>query len=412
MKKLALALSLFAAPAAAQSVWIVDASGGAGSTHATIQAAVTVAADGDTVLVREGEYAGFLLGGKGLTVIAEVGSVPHLVGAVHVVDVPATSTVVLRGLSLEPGALNLPGLRVEDCAGVVWVENCEFRGKAGARPEGAHVDGSARVSFTRCTLEGGLDGAGLFAEASNVVVHDSFLEGGPGAFGDLFGHSGGDGMRVFDGCAVHVAGSTLVGGPGGGADSDFDFRTGQTICGTPGDGGAGFRSASHPPSSALDAVTLLENVYVPGAPGLTQRIGECQNGQPGVPFASSASLLSFLDGEARGLRVGSPRREGEATTFTFVAQPGDFALALVAPATAALALPEFAGVLLVDPGFFVVPGGVVGAGGFVQLGVVVPPFADPTMLTATLFAQSAYLTADLGLRLGGPSELTILDASL
>jgi pectin methylesterase-like acyl-CoA thioesterase len=62
---LALALSA----AALADVHVVDASGGGDFT--TLQAAVNAAADGDTLLVRSGSYDGFLLTGKGLSIVAE-----------------------------------------------------------------------------------------------------------------------------------------------------------------------------------------------------------------------------------------------------------------------------------------------------------------------------------------------------
>ena len=56
-------------PAAAQgAVWIVDDDGGAGVDFVTIHDAVDAAADGDTILVKDGTYPMFSIFAKSLAI--------------------------------------------------------------------------------------------------------------------------------------------------------------------------------------------------------------------------------------------------------------------------------------------------------------------------------------------------------
>ena len=60
-----------AAPLGAQDVHVVDGTGA--GDFLTIQEAVDVAARGDTLLVKSGNYPGFTIEGKALQVVAESG---------------------------------------------------------------------------------------------------------------------------------------------------------------------------------------------------------------------------------------------------------------------------------------------------------------------------------------------------
>ena len=84
--------------ARATDVWVVDQGGGGDFT--TIQAAVHVAADGDTVLVRAGSYAGFAVNAKGVAGVADAGAFVALQGSIQVENLPTGSVVHLAGLSV------------------------------------------------------------------------------------------------------------------------------------------------------------------------------------------------------------------------------------------------------------------------------------------------------------------------
>src|SRR5687767_13350498 len=49
------------------TIWIVDAANGPGTNFTSLPAAVAAASSGDTLIVRQGTYATFTVGGKALT---------------------------------------------------------------------------------------------------------------------------------------------------------------------------------------------------------------------------------------------------------------------------------------------------------------------------------------------------------
>lgn len=147
------------------NVLVVDDSGGA--PYFTIQSAVDAAIDGDTILIKDGHYSDALsINGKALTVVAEKGATvtisPFVFGEkkpAFVENLPAGKTVVMRGLKVP--------LEIWNCAGFVRLEDCTFLGYGGLpiagfgpcntpkQVPGLMVQGSHRVSATRCTLAGG-----------------------------------------------------------------------------------------------------------------------------------------------------------------------------------------------------------------------------------------------------------------
>ena len=68
--------------------------------HATIQAAVDAATDGDLILVKDtgSPYASFTVDGKGLTVIGDTGNRPVLLGSAFIRNLGPDQRVVLRRL--------------------------------------------------------------------------------------------------------------------------------------------------------------------------------------------------------------------------------------------------------------------------------------------------------------------------
>src|SRR5262245_36286230 len=79
------------------NVLIVDANGAPG-TFTTLQAACDAAAEGDTVLIKSGTYAGFAVADKALTVATDSNAYVQIYGAVRVRNLAAGKTAVLIGL--------------------------------------------------------------------------------------------------------------------------------------------------------------------------------------------------------------------------------------------------------------------------------------------------------------------------
>ena len=405
----------------AGDVLVVDRANGPGTDFLDLGDAVTAAADGDTLLVRQGIYDGATIDGKGLHVIADQGAEVVLDGLLVVQNLPATSEVVLR--SLESSESSVVGFRATGNGGAVWVENCTFRGRAGTfmpfpptEPEpGARVHDSAQVVFTRCTLNGGPpNGSNSSAGAPGLTVKDSVVvfaagtcAGTGGTFGDDLGGFGGSGVLVSGASDLFVSGSTLIGGDGGGADSDEDPFGGGFSCGIPGSGGSGVEIAS----SSTSQVVLLDNTAVPGAGGFNTD-GLCSDGADGEPVLVGflATPPVVLAGSARTLRVSSPKREAEPTNLVFVGEPSDLPLLLVGAAPAALQLPGILGSLNVDPAASVLPLAPIPATGFSQLPVLAPTL-PAGIESERFYLQSLFVSSALELVLSSPTELTVLDAS-
>lgn len=159
------------------TIWIVDVQMGLGAHFADIPAAISAAANGDTILVRAGTYTSFALIGKAVTVRGEGGAATRIVGTPAAIAVQ----VVNSG-----GAVVLSGLRLEGSAPAVLLMN-------------------SFVTLLDCDLIGvdglGLGGIGLTATDSQVVTSRCTFTGGA-ASGSLVA-LGGDAMRI-------GAGSTLV----------------------------------------------------------------------------------------------------------------------------------------------------------------------------------------------------------
>ena len=192
MRALALTLGLLAAPAAADVLTV-----GVPGDHATIQAAVDAAANGDTILVRSTHTAGpVTIDAKGLTLVADLSdpnqflSVP---GPWIVDNVPAGRTVTL--VDFRVTASSTPVVVRYNAGAVRLVRMKSLAGDApyfGTAPEALYVTQSVDVTLTECVLVGGSGwetcevynagdgGLALHARNSSVQIFGSVLQGGAG----------------------------------------------------------------------------------------------------------------------------------------------------------------------------------------------------------------------------------------
>ncbi|TAJ21345.1 MAG: hypothetical protein EPO68_04890 [Planctomycetota bacterium] len=190
----------------------MDAAGASGAQFAAIQPAIDAAQDGDTVLVRTGQYAGFALIGKGVAIVAR--DPVRIDGAIQLGSIPAQSTALLAGFDVHgPDASTAPlpaALRIDESAGSIWLQDLVVTGGAGAATTLAGGDALAvllcdDVHAVRCEFSGG---------------KGSSLGGGASLLG------GGDGVRVSD-AHVELAECVMTGGAGGDqADVDKDSALG------------------------------------------------------------------------------------------------------------------------------------------------------------------------------------------
>jgi len=115
----------------AQTTWIVDAGGGPGAQFADLPSAVAAAADGDTIVVREGPFgegATPFVTDKGLTIVGEGGFVPiggNGSNRYRIENLPAGSVFRMVGFSRPTdGAL---WFDVQNCQGAVHFESLRCR---------------------------------------------------------------------------------------------------------------------------------------------------------------------------------------------------------------------------------------------------------------------------------------------
>ena len=171
-----LSVLLVAGPMLAAQVFVVDAAGGAGSHFTDLPAAVAAVPNGATLRVRAGNYTGFVIDGKGLTIVGEGGVVSvNTSGAVATPVVVQRTTgqqpVLLKGLTFT-GFWFRGAVEIRQAAGPVVLDSIGCTEPA----TDFLVDQSANVLFHACSLVGG----GFLSEGPTTQpklrVVDSVLE--------------------------------------------------------------------------------------------------------------------------------------------------------------------------------------------------------------------------------------------
>lgn len=398
---------------AAQSIHLVSAAGDGDFT--TLQAAIDAAAPGDVLLVRPGEYAGAVLSGKPLTLLAAEGEGVVVQGELFVEGLPADTLTLINGLDVEgePGA-GQPALRAEHCAGTLWVQSCELRGSAGQGSSnastGVFIDDCADVVFLRSTLLGGeapfsefFNGGrtGLRATGSVLWSFESEFRGSNGKPGDDVGGSAGSGAVISQGAQLFAADGDFAGGFGGGASDEFDVFCECFQCGAPGSGGRGLHV--HTDSSAL----LHASRVLGGLGGQHVSTGStgCAHGTDGQNLSVAAdSSVTMFPGAARGLRVTPLVREQSALDVSLFGQAGESVWMLVGVQTPGVLLPAKLASLHVNPATAVLlPAGVLPPGGFKLLGAQSPTL--PAGLDAVVLMTQAYFSGSGQLANATPSVI-------
>jgi hypothetical protein len=331
-----LALALVA-PVAAQQVWVVDDNGGLEVQFTDIQPAIDAATSGDTILVRGGTYAAFVMDGKGLNLVQDgPGATRSLGGVIRNVD---SDAVVIQGIDLDVGP---GGLAIEDVSAPVWIENCVVSGA----PAAVSVAGGAAVLVVDCDLQGFAGAAGLDivnGAVGRVSVYRTIIAAGatPSDFSGS-GTPGAPGIALNGGRLV-ISGSFVSGGKAG---------NGTLFCAGPAgppppSGGAGLRVQSG------NAFTL-DTAFLGGAGASQVPDGPCPPGPPGpsglgVDVGSAGSVTNGV-GQAVTLQVDSPVRVGEDTSLSLMAvATGAPTFLLISPGQEHTVAPNLNGTLFVAP---------------------------------------------------------------
>ena len=413
-------LAGLAAPAAAD-VLVVDAAGGGDFT--SLPTALANAQDGDTLLVRAGNYttgpSDLVVFARSLTIAAD-GSGPVVTGPIRILNT-AGQHVVLRGLTVGPvlQAAQPDGLRVT--GGDVLAESCSFRGRDGeisiggvAGYPGVRID-SGRVVLRGCTVEGGrgkdsffpyipiptAGGPGVQALGGTLAIHASLVTGGRG--GDFVGFDGDPGPGGNGAIGIRavndltfIAGSTVRGGDGGNGDET-----------TPSPGQYEGGSAVLAPS--LAAVWLLDDTLVPGAGGLD---GNGQPGPSGLTLGGGdPGLVVEFPGPYRHYSIGAPTPEGDSVQVSYTGVAGDVLLIFASLQPGSLSLPGKQGLWHLGSPLFG-PYVMAAPSGSLALSVPVPPVGLGPEGALLLYEQVFVKPASGPALLSSPTTHLIVDGSL
>lgn len=306
--------------------------------HATIQGAIDAAQDGDVVLVRPGQYSGFVVSAKALTIVGRDASVQ---GSVVVSGLQASQTVVLSGMDITAAASH-DALTVTASQGPVHLQDLQLLGGASGYDAyydqyydpgvGAAITGCERIVFTGCTIEGGKDwgdhyggfegGAGLASSGSKLSLYRCALKGGVGGRGwSLPGGRGGDACRPVGAPdeSFFAAETSFQGGRGGDAEDMTDCPSDPP--GSPGgDGGHGL-VASVP-------IHELHCTFV-GGKGGHGSMDYCEatkydDGADGAPIHNPGGVsITHYSGSAPDLEALPSAGAGIPTTIVVEGTPGD-----------------------------------------------------------------------------------------
>jgi len=273
------------------TIWIVDASNGAGTNFTDLPPAVAAAASGDTIIVRAGSYTAFTVTGKALT-IRGAGASTTLVqllgsptGDTRIDNVPAGTVFYLGGLKFAPpstsfgpvvAGLSITGSRVT-LADVVVQGTSVGTGISGT--PGLRVVTGSEVHLTRCTLSGGhsvgwYGGPAVYAVGSNLAIDASTLTGGT----QNYQGTGQSGLFLYGGIGTlsrtSVYGASNPFGPGGpgisvssGSFVRVSGVAANVVQAGLGPGGVAYAIVADPTSSAVvhGGVTLTSSGGVSGA---------------------------------------------------------------------------------------------------------------------------------------------------
>ncbi len=332
-----LSMALLASPVLAQSVHVVDASGGGDFT--TLQDAVDAAVSGDIVLVRTGVYGGFRVT-KSLVVAADEGAQP-----IVDLDEPAIEQVV--SVAAPGGFVSLLGLDIRKQTGIsaegdilvrivsgsALIQDCvihvEAQGVFPSRFTGVFLGGPGSATLVRTTVDmrlaSGADGDALqfhsghaaLAHSGSLFLYDCELFGAQGdAAFFVPAQAGRSGVHLRVGARGFVLGCTITGGRGGaGAASP---------CSEGGPGGSAVRLSSGLGSGP--ALVLVDTVLVPGDGG--SATAPCTDGSAGAPtqIQGPGTITPLAVAPRSLLTNGGVIGDGSTLTATLHGEPFDLAI--------------------------------------------------------------------------------------
>jgi hypothetical protein len=389
------------------AVHVVAPVAGPGVDFTSIAAAVAAAADGDTVLVRSGNYPAFGVNGHSVAITAEEGGDVVVAGGVFVIGVPAGGFVSLHGLSVHADEFSA-ALSLLNNPGPVWVEDCTLTGFEHTffsvfllGTPALLVDHSDSVAVTGCLLQGGSGTAGepgASCVSSNVHLYGSTLIGGAGHCEEPPSQHCGDagaGLRVWGGFASAQS-STLVGGA---AAAGFSSCPGCQ-CSQVGQGGVAVELSTGSPW--LD---FYDTTLTPGP-----ATAPCGAAGSDIAGAGNGVLEQSFGGKFV-LSGGSPMNEGGLTTLSADGRPGDLAFVLFSLLPQDAWMAKQNGTLLCSVPLVLVALGQLDAKGQLTVPIEVPPL-PAGFEGLPIVLQGLRLSDGEGLLLANPLRPVLLQAGI
>lgn len=414
------------------NVLIVDpASGG---SYPDIQSAIGAAAEGDTILVKSGTYAGFSITDKALTLVVDANHNALVNGQIEVDNLSAGKCVSILGFAIQAGGAS--AVRGQSDAGALRLGQCTISGADGASCAagslGASFDQCDDVALYACTLRGGRggNGAGCFFGGhggaavgcvdSQITCCDCTLDGGDGGDGifggssynesSLGGHAGA-GLELLDGFCC--ASNSLIRGGDGGHGGDGTSTCLGTSPGNGGDGGDGIHAGGAPPPTPnlwLMASTPAGGTGgAPGQPSSGGCWGDFYAGYDGSAVVAPAGALQQLGGSARVLSAPRVTRELQAVPIDFLGEPGDAVWVLFDRHPDFAPDLPFHGVRLTQAPARLVSFGTIGASGILHRQFTLPDYG-PLFPARVLHLQALFRDTSSVRYLAGASVLVELDS--
>lgn len=364
MKLMGLAWILLAA--FAQAGVLVVAPTGAPFTE--IQSAVDAAQEGDTILVKSGNYASFVISARTITVAGDEGAGVVVGGAIRVRNLSGNQRVALINLSAvgvyASTGFGQYGLYATNNSGALRVQNCLLRGAAGTA---AHPSGYAGAWLENCTdaaisnstclggtgkdgwagLSEGTGGEGIYASGSVLAANKCTAWGGNGLSGTNCmnspdGGNGGHGMRSL-GSVVWITSGDWRGGQGG----DGIVPTSGCSCLIGAYGGVAGNALNANGNSVIFVQQALEYAGIDG-----DSYGSFCAFIPGGPGTVRSGLgYVNLSGSARRAETTPIRRESQNLLVNVTGTAGDQVYMLMSPTpTSATYINQWQGMQLVNRG--------------------------------------------------------------
>lgn len=374
-------------------IWSVDD----GHTHGTpdftaIQPAVNASSDGDLILVGSGNYDGFSVDNKALTIVVRQNEFANFNGTnknIEVKNVAAEKSVTLRGFR-NPFTNLRPALRLLTSAGTLLGEESDF--------SGILITNSSSVSLARITNRNGMSasgsevyayesefvpplsssGAGIYATNSFIYLSGCWAIGTNGTSASV---------QVTSTCYCVFPPGLLCNSPFG--CSPQTYVTSYSC--TPG--------AAPKPGLNLfnNSKAIVLDSFIQGGSGGTFCNGCSSSACDTDPYpaslpvlTSSGSTVEYLPGKNRHFDMARTAKEGTDLKLTFRGQPGDFVFLLVSPKVSVFYYDGWNGPILPKPEWLVMPLDYVPASGELTHVVYLGPGVAPPNSFSNFIGQALF----------------------